>query len=254
MALDITFFGVLLFVTFIGSVILYFFEKDDTYKLIHFFYSVFSFAMLVFVAYLMLAQDFGVVSDSDVYSLGGFSVDNPVFIGVFELVDNSSYLFSGYPVNDKKVDLVGFGEFCFYYNNSDESNVGVVTSSGLPVTRQVHISNNSVGSVCASLNVSVDSNSLLGFKCDDCSGGNSLGIRTVSGGGDLVVISDDLASYNIISSDGFAFWIGTKSAPFDLVRRFFLFGYLTGLFGFILAYGFRWGYKYVSEDYSEDFS
>ena len=252
---SITFFGLFLFVLFIGSVILFYVEQEDLiYKLLFMAGAVVFFIFLVIYSFYMIGQDFGLDFDKDLIVLDKMDIQNLVWVDeeIYTATD-ISFVFEFKEIMLDQENIYEESNFCFYYNNSDNSPNVVAMVNGVTVISDfVYLNNNTFGSVCTHFNSSfIKKNALLGLTCLDCSVPNPLNIPEAQIEMEIneihITKANPLTYVIERQNQAHAFWIEAKRNSGELVRQLYFLFFLA-LFGFILAFGYRAGYKWMLSD------
>lgn len=97
------------------------------------------------------------------------------------LISSTLFHFQELDLDCKYIANVHRVEACFYYNNTDDTNVvyfGYLnpnTESTTHIGKPMYIPNETTGKACSVINISIlKENSWFGLHCDDCSVGNTL--------------------------------------------------------------------------------
>lgn len=268
----ITFIGVFLLVNLIGAVILFYMEGnrkdaegkkigDWVYQLLYFLYTIFIFSFLVAFSFFSICSDYELSLDHDFIVLDEMNIHDFVVIDQESYTSATTYfVFPFTNINPDKARVLQQATFCFYYNNTDnDPNVVRIVNDVKEISEYIYLENNTYGKECAHINTSyVTENVLLGLVCLDCAPGNPLSIPEVTTSGlvkEIHITKGNPLSYEIeVQNKAHIFYLETNMCVGFIVKEWYIKIYLLGLSAFILAFGFRWGFKYVSDDYDETFT
>lgn len=270
--MELTFFGVFLIIGFIGSIILFYLEgsrKDSegkktgdwVYQLLYFLYAIFSFSILVYYSFFMISHDFNLGLDHDKIVLDKVDLSNLVFSGSEAMTSSTDFFVYNFNnIDSDKENTLKNSDFCFYYNNSDsEANVLAVTNGVTRISDYYYVDGLEEDYVCLHINSSfVKKNALIGLVCLDCSVPNPIELPQVNISSpikEIHIVQGNPLNYTIDSENvTHIFWLQTNNSIGWIVKEWYFKLYLLAISAFLMAFGFRWGYKYVSEDYDDIFT